>query len=226
MTAIKISLQKLIRLLRAIKGEGFIISKRIHDTGIGHTLEQALGLKENNMAIPDLGTFELKAQRYKSSSLITFFTKKPDDILNSKILDKFGYPRKDGKLVIHQTIRYGAVNAKGFRMVNQGNDLIIYKDNNYIFSYNKSGVKKSFDKKFSKGVVLVLADSKKNGREKFHFREAYLMKSGNFKSFINHLFYDIRIGRYPNGKPHDHGSAFRIRKIDLPKLFKIYRKLI
>lgn len=39
------------------------------------------------------------------------------------------------------------------------------------------------------------------------------------------IMYDIRIGSYKNpakrnyGKPHDHGSGFRIRPVDLTSLY-------
>lgn len=32
--------------------------KDLYNTGIGHTLEQFLGLKENNISLPDLGKLE------------------------------------------------------------------------------------------------------------------------------------------------------------------------
>jgi len=57
-----------------IRSCGFIRSVRPGPTGIGHTLEQVLGLRENNLAIPDLGEVELKAHRENASSLITLFT--------------------------------------------------------------------------------------------------------------------------------------------------------
>lgn len=40
------------------------------------------------------------------------------------------------------------------------------------------------------------------------------------------IYIDLRIGQYANGKTHDHGTGFRIREIDQPKLFKINRKVV
>ena len=81
------SLDYIIKKLKEIKKLGFISSQRGHDTGIGHTLEQLLGLKENNLSIPDIGVFELKTQRSETASFITIFTKKPDKVKNAEILD-------------------------------------------------------------------------------------------------------------------------------------------
>src|SRR4051794_5471357 len=45
--------------------------------GIGNTLEQLLGIKENNLPIPNAAEWELKAQRIDSSSLTTLFHMEP-----------------------------------------------------------------------------------------------------------------------------------------------------
>ena len=224
-----LTVAELRKRLKSLKQKGFISSLRFHDTGIGQTLEQFLGLKENNISLPDLGRLELKSQRAESVSLITFFTKKPDDLLNSKVLQKFGYPReKDGLRVLHQTIIATQANKQGLRLSSTKTKLKILKNKEYVFSYKISKLKELFDKKFGKGVILVLADSRKNlkGIEEFHYKEAYILKDGNFDRFLKNLFYDIRIGRYPDGRPHDHGSAFRIRKTNLPNVFRVYRKII
>lgn len=224
-----LTITELKRRLNLLKKKGFVSSLRFHNTGIGHTLEQFLGLTENNVSIPDLGRLELKSQRRESASLITLFTKKPDDELNSRLLEKFGYPRdKDGLRVLHQTVVAQHKNKQGFELRDLGTKLKILKNREYVFSYDKNKLKTLFDKKLGKGVILVLATSRKNskGQESFHYQEAFILKDGNFQRFLKRLFYDIRIGRYPNGRPHDHGSAFRIRKTDLPNIFRIYKKLI
>lgn len=57
-----------------VRKKGWIASKRKGPTGVGQTLEHYLAMKENNIALPDLGTVELKAHRIGSSSMITLFT--------------------------------------------------------------------------------------------------------------------------------------------------------
>ncbi|MEK7154173.1 MAG: MvaI/BcnI family restriction endonuclease [Patescibacteria group bacterium] len=223
------TIAELRKRLRLLKKRGFVSSLRSHNTGVGHTLEQFLGLSENNISIPDLGKLELKSQRRESASLITLFTKKPDDALNSRLLEKFGYPReKDGLRVLHQTVIAQRKNKQGFKLQDSAEKLKILKNREYVFSYNKKKLGSLFDNKFGKGIILVLAVSHKNskGKESFHYQEAYILKGGNFNRFLRKLFYDIRIGRYPDGRPHDHGSAFRAKKTDLPSIFRIYRKLV
>ena len=68
-----------------------------------------------------------------------------------------------------------------------------------------------------------MADTKGNGtEEEFWYNEAYLLGGFNFDNFMkllkeNIIFVDIRIGQYPDGRPHDHGTGFRVfpNKLDL-----------
>lgn len=55
----------------------WIPSNRSHDTGIGKTLEDLLGIKENNFTGPNGEKVELKSIRKSSSSMISLFTKTP-----------------------------------------------------------------------------------------------------------------------------------------------------
>jgi hypothetical protein len=89
-----------------IKNHGWVMSKRKGPTGVGHTLEQLLGLNENNVASPDLGEIELKARRNGASSMVTLFT------FNRKVwkmppllaIRKYGTLDKDGRQGIYFTM--------------------------------------------------------------------------------------------------------------------------
>ncbi len=65
-------LPDLIKKLEKLKEIGFIETQRKGPTGIGHLLENMLGIDETNIAIPDIGgRVELKATRKNANSLIT-----------------------------------------------------------------------------------------------------------------------------------------------------------
>ena len=66
-----------LKRIREIKEMGYVRSHRKGDTGIGKTLEDLLGITENNIAGPDFSIYELKSGRKDSSSMLTFFTKTP-----------------------------------------------------------------------------------------------------------------------------------------------------
>jgi MvaI/BcnI restriction endonuclease family len=72
-----INSDKIINEFRRIKSLGFIKSNRIHDTGIGKTFEDYLGVDENNKKDPDFDNFEVKTQRAIATSFISLYTKAP-----------------------------------------------------------------------------------------------------------------------------------------------------
>ena len=75
-----------------IKSMGFIKTHRVHDTGIGKTLEDLLGVSENNIKLPDIGDTELKAKRIDSGSMLTLATKSPLPVgVNRVLFDTYKY---------------------------------------------------------------------------------------------------------------------------------------
>ena len=55
-----------VERIKQIKDMGFVESNRSGDTGIGKTLEDLLGISENNIAGPDFDIYELKSGRKDS----------------------------------------------------------------------------------------------------------------------------------------------------------------
>ncbi len=89
-----------------VREKGWIASKRKGPTGVGQTLEYYLGMKENNIALPDLGTVELKAHRVGSSSMITLFTfnRKAWKINPLQAIRKYGTRDSNGRLGMYFTM--------------------------------------------------------------------------------------------------------------------------
>jgi len=66
--------ESLITELQKIAKRGWIENARKgNDGGIGNTLEDLLGIEENNLPIPNAAEWELKTQRLNTSSLTTLF---------------------------------------------------------------------------------------------------------------------------------------------------------
>lgn len=232
------TLEELKEKLNKIKAAGFIKTHRKNDTGIGKTLEDLLGIKENNLQTPDVGDIELKAKRIGSNSMLTIGTKSPlPRGTNSKLYSEYGYTDKiDGNIALHSTVYGSRENPQSFKVVFEDNKLIL-KNKSNIDAYWPISV---FDllKAKSDKILLILAETageQKTLNEKFHFTEAYLLSGLNldkFKSSIENdkLKIDIRIGIYKSGKkkgkPHDHGTGFRINKRDYLNIFNKFEKII
>ena len=233
------TLEELKEKLNKIKSAGFIKTHRANDTGIGKTLEDLLGIKENNLQTPDVGNIELKAKRIDSASMLTIGTKSPlPRGTNRKLYLEYGYPdKKDGFKALHSIVYGSRENPQSFKVIFE-NDKLILKNKLNIDTYWPISVFDDVLKAKSDQILLVFAKSrgeKKSANEEFHYIEAYLLSHLNmnkFKSAIENdkLKIDIRIGSYRSGKNkgkyHDHGTAFRINKRDFLKIFDNYEQII
>jgi hypothetical protein len=86
----------LIKKLLEIKRKGWIPNARHGNAGgVGNTLEDLLGIQENNLPIPNAAEWELKCQRKGSSSLTTLFHMEPSPravrFVPSIILPQYGW---------------------------------------------------------------------------------------------------------------------------------------
>lgn len=69
---------QLVAKLKEISARGWILNARHgNHGGIGNTLEDLLGIAENNLPIPNAAEWELKTQRLNSASLCTLFHMEP-----------------------------------------------------------------------------------------------------------------------------------------------------
>lgn len=233
-----ITLQKLKKQLEKIKKLGFVKTRRVHDTGIGKTLEDLLEIKENNLRLPDVGEVELKAKRIDSGSMLTIATKSPEPKGINKILfEKYKYLDKEGEYNLHSTVCGSRKNPQSFKAVFEGQKLVL-KNKSKIKAYWPISIFDDVLKIKSNKILLVFAETKgerKTKNEKFHFTEAYLLSNLNinkFKSAVekDKLKIDIRIGVYRSGKNkgkyHDHGTGFRINKKDFLHLFDSFTQII
>lgn len=235
---------ELVAGLKDLKEQGFVQTHRAGNTGIGKTLEDLLGIEENNFAGPDGETTELKAGRKNAASMLTLFTKSPQPPkINSVLLNELGYPDKEGssKKILHTTINANTYNTlKG----GTGLKIAVKEDRIEIDSpklkhnpdiptpyWDKSTLQERFEKKYQE-LLYVKADSRGSGKdEEFHFNEAWIMKGFDFENFVkllreSTLLVDIRIGQYHDGRPHDHGTGFRIMPDRLDLCFSNRKKVL
>lgn len=221
----------LVQNLKQIKEQGYILTHRAGPTGIGKTLEDLLGIRENNVPGPNSHMLELKSARKNSQSMVTLFTKNPSPRgTNTKLRARFGYIIEDIK-ELHTTVNavnYNTIHGqKAFKIdINTGLQRLEtkYFGDSGIWGYwEKDSLRKQFEKKYPRGLLYIKADSRgENKGEEFYFNEAWLLSDFGFENFIDvivrgEILVDIRLGRWPNGKPHDHGTGFRMyeRNFDL-----------
>lgn len=240
------NLNEFITEFTKIKEQGWIKTHRSGPTGVGKTLEDLLGIPENNLDEPDFGEYELKSCRIDSQSMLTMFTRAPQPARsNTYLREKYGYSSNaydNEEKVLHSTL-----SADRFTSIaNTGNQLKIQceADGIYIASqdgkenvyWSRETLKRSFEKKYKNKFVYVKALSRGTGNaEEFSYVDAYEISGFNYEAFINLLeqgkiYVDLRIGQYHSGKnkgkTHDHGTGFRIRENDQYLLFKTINKIV
>lgn len=119
----------LINKLKTISKMGWVLNaRRGNQGGIGNTLEDLLGIKENNLPIPNASEWELKTQRFNSSSLTTLFHIEPSPrairFVPQILLPKYGWAHKEdgkkyakGEMSFRQTIHGLSRSDRGFMVV-------------------------------------------------------------------------------------------------------------
>ncbi len=214
-----------------VKEKGWVKSKRKGPTGVGQTLEQLIGMKENNVALPDLGTVELKAHRIGSASMITLFTfnRKAWKMKPLAAIKKYGTKDENGRLGMYFTMAR-TPNSMG---------LLLYVDDAIISVRHISGevvaeweletLTKRFMQKVP-GLVLVSAFSEMRGdTEWFKYDRAQVLTETSVSIIHNQLIagnilVDLRL--HDKGtSARNHGTGFRATEDKLTLLFKNIKEL-
>ena len=116
----------IIAALKDIRSQGWIRSRRnVHNDGaIGNTLEDLLGIPENNLPIPNASEWELKTQRKHTTALLTLFHLEPSPRalhIADYLLANYGqrhqeagkkYPEDEKSF--RQTLSYRTPTGRGF----------------------------------------------------------------------------------------------------------------
>src|SRR6185437_12707389 len=119
----------LIEKFKEIAAVGWIANARQgNQGGIGNTLEDLLGIKENNLPIPNAAEWELKTQALHTTSLTTLFHLEPSPRalkwVSQILLPKYGWAHQEdgkkypaGELSFRQTINGQGRTDRGFMVI-------------------------------------------------------------------------------------------------------------
>ncbi len=214
-----------------IKGQGWIPSKRTGPTGIGHTLEQLLGMKENNVAVPDLGTVGLKAHRIGSNSMITLFTfnRKAWKMKPLDAVRRYGTPDDTGRLGVYFTMSRVSNSMGLFLHIESDTISVRHISGQIIAEWQLDALANRFIQTLP-GLVFVSAFSEMRGdAEWFKYDRAQLLTDtspaiirGQIEA--GNILVDLRLHDQVT-RARNHGTGFRATEAKLPLLFKSVQEL-
>lgn len=232
----------MIQKLEEIKNRGWIPSGRSRSNvgSVGNTLEDLLGIRENNLPLANAGIWELKAQRRDTQSLTTLFhcEPRPGKVVPKILLPKYGWPHKSipGEKSFRVTMSGDRYTDRGFRIIVNWNDRRVYVDFNaqYVSRDHKSWLKEvkrktglgqinpqpywEFDTLERKArqklhnMVYVIADSRRNRQEEFYYGEAWFLEEFRFEKFLRAIEDGIVLIDFDARTHHNHGTKFRVRE--------------
>ena len=136
--------ENLIKEFQKIANQGWIENtRRGNSGGIGNTLEDLLGIEENNLPIPNAAEWELKSQRLNTSALTTLFHTEPSPravkFVPQILLPYYGWNHQDAGLKYPET-EMSFRQTFGGNSTSRGFSLKIDRENNKVnvsFDYTK-----------------------------------------------------------------------------------------
>ena len=222
-----------VERLREIKAMGYVETHRNADTGIGKTLEDLLGIEENNVPGPDAVGVELKSARSDSGSLTTLFTKEPPrgkqhrPLWGQEMIRELGYLDDDGRPALKVTIEPNVPNNQGFYLDYTDSAVeIVNEDGGVCAIYPLDWLQEKFEQKFPQLVMVFAETEMRDGREYFHYNDAYHLDGFNGDAFLNlmregDITVDLRMHIKESGANRNHGTAWRIMdKSELDRAFE------
>jgi hypothetical protein len=227
----EITLEEFREKFTEIKKVGWVPSKRRSSTGVGYTLETLLGIEENNVALPDFGTVELKSHRINSTSMITLFTFNRNVWRMNPLqaVRKYGTKDLNERLGLYFTMSPTPTSTGLFLYIESETISVRHISGEVIAEWSLEALAQQFMKKMP-ALVLVSALSEMRGDiEYFNYTSARLLEGTSpellrEQILAGNVLVDLRVHDRPTSA-RNRGTGFRARKNKLPLLFSSITEL-
>ena len=148
------SKEELIAELKSICQQGWFksVKKPTNAGAVGNTVEQLLGIKENNLPIPNAAEWELKAQRKNTTSLTTLRHIEPSPravkFVSDIFLEKYSWAHKTipNEMSFRSTTASNRYTDRGFRII------VDREQQKVLFDFNYKEVDKDRHSEWLKSV--------------------------------------------------------------------------
>jgi hypothetical protein len=216
----------LIKRFKEIKALGWVENQRYGNVGgVGNTLEDLLGIEENNLAISNTAEWELKAQRGDTTSLTTLFHIEPSPravkFVPSILLLKYGWKHQSAgkkysadEMSFRQTISANSRSDRGFKVV------IDRKERKILISFDS----KSVDERHADWLNQV---KKKVGLDELSPQPYWGFDDLEHKAgtkLLNAFYARAEIKREDGKEYYRYSSVLMLRKFNFKKFLKALEK--
>jgi hypothetical protein len=225
------TINEFVNQFRRIKEMGFVASARRGPTGIGHTFQTLLGLKEDNLAKPDIEGAEIKAHRTRSNNMITLFTfnRKAWKMPPLEAVKKYGNLDRNGRQGLYYTMSLKP-NSVGLFLNVQKNEMSVqHISGQIVATWQLEKIAERFQRKIPALIFVSAFTKERDGQEYFHYYRAQLMKETSAELLANQfrnesVLVDLRL--HDKGtRARNHGTGFRAYENNLPTLFSNIKDL-
>lgn len=195
----------------------------------GRYLEDLLGIKENNADSPDLNDWEIKF--HGGSSLLTLFHKDPEPrgIIRTLVHD-YGWDDGKGRISFRHTI--GGESTRGFNVVNEIDRIVIRNNqkDGAVPHWTHNTILNALSSKLRR-LIVVEGEMHLNPR-RVTYREATAYWEPDITGFskaiadgVIYVDFDARTQKGRGSAIRNHGTKFRIKIEDLPKIYANKQKI-
>lgn len=192
----------------------------------GHIIEEVLGIDANNKTLPDAERWELKF--HGRSSPITLFHKTGEPRKAVHFLVKnHGWLNEKGLYSFRHTVTASHRTPRGF-LVGMEDDMVFVEHNGTkIVHWEAEDLRSTASQKL-RNVILIIGKTRKktNGRRSVVFQSVYTLEKFKPNAFINEIAvgnvvvdFDARESSPGSEGLRDHGTKFRVKAKDLPRLY-------
>ena len=235
------NLELLNEEFKKIRALGYVKSARKGYTGVGKTLEDLLGKKEDNLDMPDYNGIEITTNLGYTNSYTTLFNLKPSGIEMKELCMRYGYPDKEtNKNILNVSITSASTLISNRYYFNLKIDykskkiLLIIKnrigqvlEDKIYWSFEQ--LKQKINKKLQLVAIVYDWPTARNNKKYYKYYQIKYYKLKNFNKFIElieqgTIRISFKIGFFKSGPKkdlyHDRGTSFELEAKNFYKLFK------
>ncbi len=229
------ALRRFLREFDRIERLGWVPTKRRGSTGIGYTLEELLGVAENNRPTGDIFGIEVKSHRgsdfsQSSTRRLNLFLKEPrwtDGLSHRERIPKYGYVDDNGRLALYSTVTSRENTHRLALKVDRPKRVVgLFFKGKPVAFWNFDIIQQRLQEKLSETAFVGAKTRGRGASEEFHYDTVLFCRQPSVEAFVDlieerNVVVEMRMHLRESGSARNHGTAFRIRQNHLPRLFAV-----